>query len=193
MPTDVDRLIDLIDQEQAEAALSLLNRNPGLAVGQSGRDGVLRGATPLHWAAHRDQVALCDRLIELGADVNAPTAMWWRMPLAWATDAGRADAVELLLDRGANVNQDACGQTTALHAAAQGGSSRGSRDPDGYQRTAALLIAHGADVDRRAVGDGNQTPLDDAIRRNNQVVATVLREHGARSSKELGQATSKSQ
>jgi ankyrin repeat protein len=185
MSKDVDRLIDLIDQGQAEAALVLLNGNPELATGTSERDGVLRGATPLHWAAHRDLVSLCERLIELGADVNASTAMWWRTPLAWAADAGAADAVELLLHGGAGVNQDACGQTTPLHVAAQGGSSGGNRDPEGYQRTAELLIAHGADINQRAVGVSNQTPLDDAIRRNNPAVASVLLQHGARSSEAL--------
>jgi ankyrin repeat protein len=185
MSNDVDRLIGLIEQGQAEAALAILNQNPGLATGSSERDGVLRGATPLHWAAHRDMVRLCERLIELGADVNSSMAMWWRTPLAWAADAGAAGAVELLLHCGADVNQDAFGQTTALHAAAQGGSSGGSQNAEGYRRTAALLIAHGADINRRAVGDSNQTPLDDAIRRDNQAVASVLLQHGARSSEAL--------
>ena len=68
--------------------------------------------------------------------------------------------------------------TTALHAVAMGGSSRGSRDPDAYRRTAELLIAHGADVNRRAAGDRGQTPLDDAIKQKNAAVADVLRSHG---------------
>jgi ankyrin repeat protein len=182
MPTDVDRLIDLIDQDQGEAALALINRNPELVIGISERDGVLRGATPLHWAAHRNMASLCERLIELGADVNASGAMWWRTPLAWTADAGAAGAVELLLQCGADVNQDAFGQTTALHAAAQGGSSGGNRDPEGYRRTAELLIAHGADINRRAAGGGGRTPLDDAIRRDNQAVVSVLERRVARGS-----------
>ena len=83
------------------------------------------------------------------------------------------------LKRRADVNQDAIAGTTALHAAAMGGSTRGSRDPEAYQRTAEILIAHGADVNPRAGGDRQQTPLDDAIKNNNDNVTAVLRKHGA--------------
>ena len=87
-----------------------------------------------------------------------------------------------MLNRGADVDQDAVVGTTALHAVAMGGSSRGSRDPDAYRRTSELLIAHGADINRRATEDRGQTPLDDAIAQQNDAVAAVLRKHGARAS-----------
>jgi hypothetical protein len=61
-----------------------------------------------------------------------------------------------------------------------GGSSRGSRDPGAYRRTAQILIAHGADIHRRATRHRGQTPLDDAIAQKNDAVAAVLREHAAR-------------
>jgi ankyrin repeat protein len=175
----VDDLIDVIDAGDEEGALALLGREPELASGESQREGVLGGATPLHWAAHRDHVRLCRRLWELGADVNDRRARWWRTPLAWGADAGCAEAVELLLSLGAEVNADAYGGTTALHAAAKGGSSGGRRDPDAYRRTAEVLIAHGADVNRIAAGDGGQSPLGDAVRSGNEAVAGVLRAHGA--------------
>jgi ankyrin repeat protein len=122
---------------------------------------------------------LCERLIELGADVNDSATQWWRTPLAWAADAGCAEAVELLLKQGADVNQDAVAGTTALHAVAMGGSSRGSASADAFRRTAELLIAHGADINCRAAGDRGQTPLDDAIAQKNEGVAAILRNHGA--------------
>jgi ankyrin repeat protein len=178
MPDD-DALIRLIRERRDDEALELLNGSPGLATGHSAEQGQLRGASPLHWAAHRNAVRLCERLIELGADVNDSATDWWLTPLAWAADAGSAEAVPLLLSHGANVNQDAVVGTTALHAVAMGGSSRGSRDPDAYQRTAEILIAHGADINRRAAGDRGQTPLDDAIANKNDPVAAVLRKHGA--------------
>jgi ankyrin repeat protein len=176
---DVDALIGLIRTNRDREALELLRVCPGLATGHSVQQGQLQGATPLHWAAHRNAVALCDRLIQLGAAVNDAATQWWRTPLAWAADAGSAEAVELLLGRGADVNQDAIAGTTALHAAAMGGSSRGSRDPDAYRRTAEILVAHGADIHRRATGHRGQTPLDDAVANNNDQVAAVLRKRGA--------------
>jgi ankyrin repeat protein len=181
---NVDALISLIRANRDCEALELLSAYPGLAAGHSEQEGQLHGASPLHWAAHRNAVELCERLIRLGADVNGSATDWWRTPLAWAADAGSAEAVELLLNRGADVNRDAVAGTTALHAAAMGGSSRGSRDPGAYRRTAEILVARGADINRRATGDRGQTPLDDAVSMNNAPVAAVLRKHGAHVSNE---------
>jgi ankyrin repeat protein len=185
MPT-VDALISLIRATRDREALEMLGASPGLATGRSEEQGQLYGASSLHWAAHRNAVGVCERLIQLGADVNDAATHWWRTPLAWAADAGSADAVELLLNRGADVNQDAVVGTTALHAVAMGGSSRGSRDPDAYRRTAEILITHGAELNRRATGDRGQTPLDDAVANNNDPVAAVLRKHGAHVSSQAG-------
>ena len=119
------------------------------------------------------------RLVELGADIDASTTLWWRTPLAWGADAGSRDAVEFLLSRGANVNQDVYGGMTALHAVAQGGSANPRGDPEAYRRTTEILIRHGADINRRAMGDRGQTPLADAVRVENEVVAQILESHGA--------------
>jgi tetratricopeptide (TPR) repeat protein len=176
----VDALISLIRASQDREALEMLSVCPLLAIGHSEEQGQLHGASPLHWAAHRNAVDLCERLIQLGANVNDSSTHWWRTPLAWAADAASAEAVELLLKHGADVSQDAVVGTSALHAAAMGGSSRGSRDPEAYGRTAEILIAHGADVNRRATGDRGQTPLDDAIANINDQVAAVLRKPALR-------------
>ena len=181
----VDELIDAIDNRNELTAQGLLEQQPALAIGESLREGVLRGATPLHWAAHRNMPDLCERLIQSGADANAPRAQWWRTPLAWAADAGCAEAVELLLRDGADVNGDAFGMTTALHAAAQGGSTSGQENSGAYRRTALSLIAHGVDINRRATGDRDQTTLDDAIRKGNEAVIEVLVEHGGKTTAEL--------
>jgi hypothetical protein len=174
---NVDALISLIRANRDREALELLSASPGLATGHSEQEGQLHGATPLPWAAHRNAVDLCERLIQLGANVNDSSTHWWRTPLAWAADAASAEAAELLLQRGADVNQDAVAGTTALHAVALGGSSRGRRDPEAYCRTAEVLLAHGAAVNRRANEDRGQTPLDDAIANNNDQVAAILRKH----------------
>jgi ankyrin repeat protein len=177
--TAVDDLINLIDARDERRALDFVEHHPDLAAGQSVREGQLRGATPLHWAAHRNHVRLCQRLLELGADVNSSSSSyWWRTPLAWAADAGSADAVELLLTAGANVNQDVYGNMIALHAVAQGGSTNPPGNPEAYRRTAELLIRHGADIHRRADGDRGQTPLEDAVRAGNEAVERLLTGHG---------------
>jgi ankyrin repeat protein len=175
---DVDPFIELIRDRRIPQALDMLSASPALATAHSDIEGQLHGASPLHWAAHRNAVDLCERLIELGANVNDSASDWWLTPLAWAADAGSAEAVDLLLRRGADVNQDAIVGTTALHAVAMGGSTRGARDPEAYRTTAELLIARGADVNRRARGDRQQTPLGDALANNNDAVAAVLRKHG---------------
>jgi ankyrin repeat protein len=179
---NVDALIAFLRDGREVEALAMLDADPGLATAHSEQDGRLHGASPLHWAGHRNAVRACERLIQLGADVNDSASDWWLTPLAWAADAGSAEAVELLLKHGADVNQNAVVGTTALHAVAMGGSSLGARDPVAYRRTAELLIAHGADVSRRAMGDRGQTPLDEALANNNGPVAEVLREHGAQAS-----------
>jgi ankyrin repeat protein len=171
---NVDALITLIRERRHDEALAMLNSAPQLATAHSDQAGQLHGASPLHWAGHRNAVRVCERLIQLGASVNDSASDWWLTPLAWAADAGSAEAVELLLNHGADVNQDAIVGTTALHAAAMGGSSRGGANPDAYRRTAEILLAHGADVNRRATGDRGQTPLDDAVANHNHAVAAVL-------------------
>jgi serine/threonine-protein phosphatase 6 regulatory ankyrin repeat subunit A/serine/threonine-protein phosphatase 6 regulatory ankyrin repeat subunit B len=176
---NADALISLIQQCKYEEALAMLNDCPSLALARSEKEGQLKGETALHRAAHCNAVEICERLIELGADVNDSATQWWLTPLAWAADAGSAAAVEVLLKHGADVNQDAVVGTTALHAVAMGGSSGGSRDPEGYRQTAEILIRYGADINRRATGDRGQTPLDDAIARKNGAVAAALRKHGA--------------
>jgi ankyrin repeat protein len=176
---DIDPFIELIRDRRIADALDMLSASPTLATVHSDAEGQLHGASPLHWAAHRNAVDLCERLIELGANVNDSASDWWLTPLSWAADAGSAEAVDLLLRLGADVNQDAIVGTTALHAAAMGGSTRGARDPGAFRRTAELLIARGADVNRRARGDREQTPLDDAVANNNDAVAAILRKHGA--------------
>ena len=175
--TNIETFIELIRDQRNQEALDTLNASPALATAHSAREGQLHGASPLHWAAHRNATDLCERLIALVADVNDSASDWWLTPLAWGADAGSAEAVELLLKRGADVDQDAVVGTTALNAVAMGGSSQGSRDPEAYKRTAEILIAHGANVNGRP--DREQTPLDDAIEYKNDHVAAVLRKHGA--------------
>lgn len=121
----------------------------------------------------------------MGAEVNDSASDWWLTPLAWGADAGSFDAVEVLLKHGADVNQDAVVGTTALHAAAMGGSTCGSGDPEAYQKTAEILIANGGEVNRPSNAKTKQTPLDAANEYGNTYVASVLEKHGALTSDSL--------
>jgi ankyrin repeat protein len=94
----------------------------------------VNGQTALMWAAARNNVAAIGTLVELGADINArtnsppqsvgrtsesgntfsapsPTGF---TPLMFAIRAGHLDAVRLLLEAGANVNDTLSDGTTAL-------------------------------------------------------------------------------
>ncbi|KAL8728018.1 MAG: hypothetical protein Q9166_005689 [cf. Caloplaca sp. 2 TL-2023] len=60
--------------------------------------------TPLHWAAINNHYALCQFLIEQGADVNAIGGISEATPAHWAIQRCHYYTVSLLLRRGANPN-----------------------------------------------------------------------------------------
>ncbi len=88
--------------------------------------------------------------------------------LHWAAILGYDDVVELLLGKGASVNEKARHGYTPLHYAARAGS----------REVVDLLIAAGADVNSRAKYDG-ESPLHWAARANNAEIAEYLIEKGA--------------
>lgn len=92
-------------------------------------------------------------------------------PLISAAWAGQNEAVELLLNHGADVNASDGFGRTALWYVALGGH------PD----TATLLISKGANVNPTK---GNYslgtTPLEEAVKEGEQEVVEVLRKNGAR-------------
>ncbi len=175
-----DLLYALRHEYNEKKAIDILRKEPSLAtqMWDSEDDVLIKGSTPLHYAAHYDYMVLVKLLVEHGADVNADTAHWWRTPLAWAADAARVEAVRFLLDNSAEVNANVGGGHTALHAACQGGSTQGQGDPEGYRKTAELLIEYGAKID--AASTDGVTPLADAVKSGNKAVEEVLRQHGAK-------------
>jgi ankyrin repeat protein len=62
-----------------------------------------RGATALHLAAARGQVALMAQLLDRGADLKAKMKEG-STPLGEAAYMGQAEAIQLLVDRGSGVN-----------------------------------------------------------------------------------------
>ena len=122
------------------------------------------GATPLHWAAHWDDLATADLLIRAGANVNAEETAGVT-PLVLASLNGSPKMVERLLKAGARPN---AGKPTAVMMAARTGN------PDVMR----LLLDHGGDANAKE-GDRGQTALMWAASEMHPDVMRVLIEHGA--------------
>jgi len=111
--------------------------------------GVDPKAKDEHWtallqAAWEGHVVVVQRLLDLGADIDA-RCQEYSGPEGWTAlmmsiDKGYTDLFRLLLERGADVNIRSANGDTALIVAAA------SDDPD-VVRTTELLIDKGADVD----------------------------------------------
>jgi len=129
--------------------------------------GVSRsGNTLLHIAAYQGHTGALDALIGLGLDVNAAPNQYGHTPLMAALWFNHFDAVQLLIDRGANIqHRDSHGESLLHNAAAQGNFD-----------LAQLFIEHGLDVN---VTDNNgATPLAMAAAGQPEMVRWLI-ERGA--------------
>ena len=134
------------------------------------------GRSALMWAAYRGDVAIIKLLLDAGADVNAEGSMG--TPLSQAAWADQTAAAQLLLERGARVNQVAhMDGYTPLHWAASTEASNSA--------LVKLLLDRGADPN---LGGGEhvdsfmgtlQTPLMLAQRRGETPVLAALLTAGA--------------
>jgi ankyrin repeat protein len=149
------------------------------AAGHTGRvdivEHLLAHGAPLSMvsAAVLGDVRLVARLLDA-----APERIHERGPhdfaLLWyaSIGGGNLDMAQLLIDRGARVETQHYLGTTALHFAALAGQVE----------LAALLLAHGARIDRpgRKFGGEPQTPLQLAVAAGQASMATFLRDRGGR-------------
>ena len=125
------------------------------------------GATALHWAAHRSDLAATELLIEAGADVNAANALG-ATPLWLAAKNGDASIVERLLDAGADPDVSLrMGETPLMSAARSGGLA-----------VVEMLLDRGADVNA-AERERGQTALMWAAAQQHAGVVRLLAERGA--------------
>ena len=126
----------------------------------------LRGFTPLHTAADKDQTEVVRFLIEHGAEINARTDAG-DTPLHWAAFDDKVNAAKLLLAEGAEINPKDKDGNTPLHWAAARGNVEMTE----------LLIAHGADLKTKT--RFGCTPLRGAYDYHQAATARVLLAHGA--------------
>ena len=141
----------------------------GTARAVSARQSGMRtdGTTPLHEAAHIDDVPAMTRLIAAGADVKAANR-YGVTPLWLACLNGSAAAIELLLKAGADANTVLPGGETVLMTAARTGK------PDAVN----ALLRHGASVNAKERWRG-QTALMWAAAEGHAAVIEALVARGA--------------
>jgi ankyrin repeat protein len=146
--------------------------------------------TPLHWAASSDDVPLIDALLDAGADIETPGAVFTGgSPMSDAVVFAQWNAARRLLERGA--------QTTIWQAAALGLLDRvqehfASETPPsehevtnafwnacrgGQRQVAEYLLGRGADLNW--IGHDHKTPLQVAHESGVEDLIAWLRTQGA--------------
>ena len=129
-----------------------------------------RPETPLTQAAVRNDVAALRQLLDHGHHADEGSDSW--TALIWASRSGSLDAINLLLDSGADVNLpgstgDNWDATPLQHAILQ-------RQPAAVR----LLLDRGADLNRGA-GPGSLAPLFLAASDTDPAILKLLLAHGA--------------
>jgi ankyrin repeat protein len=152
------RLIDAVRRVDPTAVRRLLEQKVDVNATQPD------GATALHWAAHRNDVAIADLLIRAGAKVDAADE-GGVTPLGLASLNASPAMAERLLQAGANPN---AGRESPVLSAARSGSVE----------VMTLLLAHGGDANAKEPLRG-QTALMWAAAEKHAAVARVLIDHGA--------------
>ncbi len=130
------------------------------------------GHTPLHWLIlHRktraEALPMLKLLLKNGADGDKAANLWGETPLMVAAKADFPEAMQLLLDKGADVTRLSNFRETALHFAARHYTVE----------TIHILLDHGADIN--APDRIGQTALHIAAHHNRRDVVKTLVAHGA--------------
>ncbi|HEX8028626.1 MAG TPA: ankyrin repeat domain-containing protein [Vicinamibacterales bacterium] len=127
--------------------------------------------TPLAQAAVRNDVATVRQLLQSGQKADEDGGDSWAA-LIWATRAGSIEAMQALIDAGADVNRpgstgDDWNATPLQHAILE-------RKPDAVR----VLLDRGADISRSA-GPASVSPMFLAAGDTDPTILKLLLEHGA--------------
>jgi len=125
------------------------------------RDG--DGRTPLHHAAQSGNMALCNLLLELGADVNESN-VGGHIPLHFAAFSGHCEAIIALLEAGAGIDHQGLDGSVPLHFACGQGQLEAVR----------LLVAKGANL--KVTNFSGHLPLHWAVQNKHNVTAKAVNE-----------------
>ena len=129
---------------------------------------------PIYNAAGAGNIEAIKQHLAAGTDLNAKDVVAGWTPLNYAVMSGEKEAVEVLIDNGADVNVKDKYGSTPLHDASLGK----------HNEVVELLISKGADVNAKR-GDGD-TPLDKATMLDiTNETADLLRKHGGKTGEEL--------
>ncbi len=141
-----------------DLVMRLLDADPGLLDAASPD-----GFTPLGLAAFFGNETIVHNLLAKGADPNRPSSNAMQVaPLHAAVAGACMDAVKLLVEAGAAVNQRQSQGFSALHGAAGAGNTEMVR----------YLLAHGADPEARSAA--GQSVLDLALSQGREEVVRLL-------------------
>ena len=125
------------------------------------------GCMDIQTAARAGNVGEVTRQLDWGVNPNARNYFYQTAPLHDAAAFGRTRIVELLLDKGADVNVRNEGGETPLHYAAR----------HGHTKVVEILLEHGANVSEKGTGCG--TPLQWAAGNGQIKTAQLLLAAGA--------------
>ena len=150
------RLIQAVKTEDVESVRGLLNQRVDVNAPQGD------GATALHWAAHRDNLAIADLLIRSGARANVADDAG-ATPLHLACTNRSARMVERLLAADANANAALLNGETVLMTCARAGEAG----------AVTALLARGADANAME-REHHQTALMWAVAHKHPDVVRLL-------------------
>ena len=161
LATGDERLIHAVRNREPELVRALVEQ--GVSVNEAQGDGT----TALHWAAHRDDLAIVELLIQSEATVNVANDLG-ATPLHVACQNRGASIIERLLAAGADANATLLNGETVLM-----GCSRTGDTP-----SVAALLAHDARVNETESGH-DQTALMWAAAQGHPAIVRLLLDAGA--------------